>query len=151
MSGYNWREFADCRPGSGIDSEIFFPIGNAIPATLAEAEAKSICDICPVRATCATDALVRELTDGIFGGLAERERSALLARGWREGDPLPPVRHPTCPRRHRAHGNLHNVGGVTKQERGCWECKRENKRARDYVRANRDKLLAEIAAGLVSA
>jgi hypothetical protein len=67
-----WRTNAACRE---TDPEVFFPDpGDALTI----AQAKSICARCPVRPTCADDALVRRDQYGIWGGLTESQRRHTL-------------------------------------------------------------------------
>jgi len=77
----SWREWARCR---GVDPEIFYP-----PEEDDALEAKSICADCPVREVCLDYALSRREKMGVWGGMTERERRALLRRrpdvtSWRE-------------------------------------------------------------------
>ncbi len=75
--GY-WRRRAACR---GEDPELFFPVGSAGPAALAQiAEAKNICARCPVRRACLVFAMATRQEYGIWGGLTEDERSQLRRR-----------------------------------------------------------------------
>lgn len=51
--------------------------------------AKAMCRACPVRAECLADALDNRVEYGVWGGMTERERRALLRRrpevtSWRE-------------------------------------------------------------------
>lgn len=71
-----WRLRAACRE---IDSAVFFsPDGERGPAReVREARAKAICARCPVIGECATYALVAGEQHGVWGGLSERERTAL--------------------------------------------------------------------------
>ena len=64
-----WRELAACR---GADLNLFFPTrgGSAEPA-------RQVCAACPVRQPCLDYAVSNAITDGIWGGLTERERRAL--------------------------------------------------------------------------
>ena len=64
-----WRELAACR---GADLNLFFPArgGSAEPA-------RQVCAACPVRQPCLDYAVSNAITDGIWGGLTERERRAL--------------------------------------------------------------------------
>ena len=46
----------------------------------AQHEAKIVCFPCPVRAQCLAEALDRRIEFGVWGGMTERERRALLRR-----------------------------------------------------------------------
>jgi WhiB family transcriptional regulator, redox-sensing transcriptional regulator len=79
-----WHDDAACL---GYDPELFFPIGTTSPYALAQiAEAKAVCAVCPVRTACLEWALGRgpdgrvRAGYGVFGGLDEDEREALLRR-----------------------------------------------------------------------
>jgi WhiB family redox-sensing transcriptional regulator len=59
--------------------------GDEAPDTLfvsgaAQHRAKSVCRGCPVRTECLADALDNRVEFGVWGGLTERERRALLRR-----------------------------------------------------------------------
>jgi WhiB family redox-sensing transcriptional regulator len=59
--------------------------GNEAPDSLfvsgaAQHRAKSVCKGCPVRTECLADALDNRVEFGVWGGLTERERRALLRR-----------------------------------------------------------------------
>lgn len=69
--GEDWRARAACRDE---DPELFFPIGNSLPALKQEAEAKAVCIRCPSRAACLDFAQQQEVGDGIYGGLTAGER-----------------------------------------------------------------------------
>lgn len=77
MSG-EWRDRALCR---GADPELFFPIsGHGSPSYVKQvAEAKSVCELCPVREECLSWALDFSIKGdcGVYGGLDEYERAAL--------------------------------------------------------------------------
>jgi Transcription factor WhiB len=64
-----WRELAACR---GTDLNLFFP-GRGESAE----PARQVCAACPVRQPCLDYAVSNAITDGIWGGLTERERRAL--------------------------------------------------------------------------
>jgi len=64
-----WRELAACR---GADLNLFFP-GRGESAE----SARRVCAACPVRQPCLDYALGNAITDGIWGGLTERERRPL--------------------------------------------------------------------------
>ena len=67
-----WRDRAACR---GVDLEVFFP-GRGEPAE----PARQICARCPVRQQCLDYAIGHGIVHGIWGGLVERDRRALLTR-----------------------------------------------------------------------
>lgn len=57
--------------------------------------AKDACKLCPVRAECLAYAMRIETAafrEGIYGGFTPLERRELARRGWKAGDPLPPIR-----------------------------------------------------------
>jgi WhiB family transcriptional regulator, redox-sensing transcriptional regulator len=70
----DWRNQAACRDE---DPELFYPVGNTGPALLRIAEAKAVCQRCPVNAECLDWALVSKQEWGVWGGLSEDERRAL--------------------------------------------------------------------------
>lgn len=67
----DWPAHAACR---GMDPDRLFVQGAA------QNRAKSVCASCPVRAECLADALDNAIEFGIWGGMTERERRALLRR-----------------------------------------------------------------------
>ncbi|MSO27032.1 MAG: WhiB family transcriptional regulator [Candidatus Nanopelagicales bacterium] len=67
----DWAADAACR---GTDPDILFVQGAA------QKRAKNICMGCPVRTECLADALDNGVEFGIWGGMTERERRALLRR-----------------------------------------------------------------------
>lgn len=76
----DWPAVAGCR---GIDPDRLFVQGAA------QNRAKLICSGCEVRTECLADALDNEIEFGVWGGMTERERRALLrrrsdVRSWRE-------------------------------------------------------------------
>ncbi|MBW3576631.1 MAG: WhiB family transcriptional regulator [Actinobacteria bacterium] len=70
-----WLDRAACRHE---DPELFFPAGTSGTAGSQVAAAKQVCARCPVRTPCLRFALSNGETDGIWGGLTEDERRALL-------------------------------------------------------------------------
>lgn len=76
---WDWQLVAACR---GVDSSLFFhPEGERGAARSArEAAAKEVCMRCPVRAECATHALTVREPYGVWGGLTEDEREAMMGR-----------------------------------------------------------------------
>lgn len=73
----DWRDRAACRDE---DPELFFPVSDVGPGARQAAEAKSVCDRCPVRLACLEFALDNGLDHGIFGGMTERERRKVARR-----------------------------------------------------------------------
>ena len=73
----DWRHRAACRDE---DPELFFPVGNSGPALLQIAEAKAVCERCPVVSECLTWALETGQDAGVWGGMSEDERRSLKRR-----------------------------------------------------------------------
>lgn len=76
-----WQQGAAC----GIESEqLFFPPANSQERKwekiAREEKAKALCRSCPVQVDCLEYALSRQEKHGVWGGLNERERTALLRR-----------------------------------------------------------------------
>jgi WhiB family transcriptional regulator, redox-sensing transcriptional regulator len=70
MAGrWNWRAAARCR---AIDADELFVNGAR------QRDAKVFCRTCPVRTECLAHALDRRIEFGVWGGMTERERRALL-------------------------------------------------------------------------
>lgn len=67
----DWRLRAACRDG---DPDRLFVRGAA------QREAKVVCLGCPVRTECLAEALDNRIEFGVWGGMTERERRALLRR-----------------------------------------------------------------------
>ena len=68
----DWRDEAACR---GADLALFFP-GRGESA----GPARQICASCPVRRPCLDYAISQGITNGIWGGLADRDRRPLRTR-----------------------------------------------------------------------
>ncbi|MEU7487073.1 WhiB family transcriptional regulator [Streptomyces sp. NPDC042319] len=66
-----WTERGVCR---GADPDLLFVQGTA------QNRVKSICSGCPVRLECLAQALDERIEWGVWGGMTERERRALLRR-----------------------------------------------------------------------
>lgn len=66
----DWRKQGKCR---GVDPEVFYPVNDGDAA-----QAKEICDGCPVRQPCLEWALADRERYGVWGGMTERERRRLL-------------------------------------------------------------------------
>ena len=81
---WEWQLEAACRG----DSEPFFhPFGEREPSrSRREARAKAICARCPVLERCREQALASREPYGVWGGLSESERDALLRRRTRRDD-----------------------------------------------------------------
>ena len=67
----DWTIAAACR---GMDPDELFVQGAS------QNRAKTICAACPVRTECLADALDNRVEFGVWGGMTERERRALLRR-----------------------------------------------------------------------
>jgi WhiB family redox-sensing transcriptional regulator len=67
----DWAAQGSCRTA---DPDELFVQGAA------QNRAKQICTGCPVRTECLADALDNEIEFGVWGGMTERERRALLRR-----------------------------------------------------------------------
>ena len=67
----DWSAAAAC---SGSDPDELFVTGAA------QNRAKAVCLTCPVRGECLADALDNRVEFGVWGGMTERERRALLRR-----------------------------------------------------------------------
>jgi len=74
-----WVDQAACRDE---DPEMFFRVDGERPESWHArlAEAKDVCMVCEVRATCLEDALAKPEKHGVFGGLDEEERKLELKR-----------------------------------------------------------------------
>ncbi|MFF3354123.1 WhiB family transcriptional regulator [Streptomyces sp. NPDC002917] len=66
-----WSERAACR--SSDPDELF-------DAAAGQNRAKAVCTGCPVRTECLVEALDNRVEFGVWGGMTERERRALLRR-----------------------------------------------------------------------
>ncbi|MET9321916.1 WhiB family transcriptional regulator [Streptomyces sp. NPDC003038] len=78
-----WKDDAACL---GVPTQVFFALGKGPQASADEAYAKSICVRCPVRSKCLTHALTAREDYGVWGGLNEDERAALLAQARRAAE-----------------------------------------------------------------
>ena len=74
---WTWRSHARCRDE---DPSLFFhPDGERGKARVRrQGQAKSVCATCPVTRQCAEHALAYQEAFGIWGGLSEEDRCALL-------------------------------------------------------------------------
>ncbi len=68
---WNWRVAARCRTEN---SEDLFVTGAR------QREAREFCIVCPVRTECLAHALDQQIEFGVWGGMTERERRAVLRR-----------------------------------------------------------------------
>ena len=69
----HWTAYAACGAGKLAPDELFVE-GSA------QREARAVCSGCPVRLECLADALDNRMDFGVWGGMTERERRALLRR-----------------------------------------------------------------------
>ena len=76
---WQWQRLGACR---GMDSAVFFhPDGERNPSRSRRTEqAKQVCRSCPVIQECRRFALASREPFGVWGGLGESERRAVLAR-----------------------------------------------------------------------
>lgn len=72
----DWRRRAAC---TGLPNSAFFPVDAADTATIAQA--KTVCETCPVSAQCLEYAFETNQRAGIWGGTTEDERRS-LRRKW---------------------------------------------------------------------
>lgn len=74
-----WR---DARACTDTDPDLFFPEDPASTPVGKQqrAEAKRVCQPCPVRAQCLALAMAERHNDGVWGGLDEAERRRLRRR-----------------------------------------------------------------------
>lgn len=80
MSDQHWTAYCAC---SDSPPDALFVEGAA------QRTAREVCATCPVRLDCLIDALDHRIVFGVWGGMTERERRALLRRrpdveSWRE-------------------------------------------------------------------
>ncbi len=68
---HDWTSMAAC---TVADPDDLFVSGAA------QNRAKAVCQACPVRTECLADALDSRVEFGVWGGMTERERRALLRR-----------------------------------------------------------------------
>ena len=82
---WDWQLRGACR---GMDSAFFFhPDGERGPSrTNREARAKAVCQRCPVLIQCRQHALAVHEPYGIWGGLSESEREAIIKKRQRRRD-----------------------------------------------------------------
>jgi WhiB family transcriptional regulator, redox-sensing transcriptional regulator len=76
----DWRHRAACRDE---DPELFFPIGTGGPALHQIDDAKAVCRTCTVIDDCLEWSIETGQEAGVWGGLSEDERRAVLRRGVR--------------------------------------------------------------------
>lgn len=80
----DWRDKASCaQEDDGVRRyplDLFFPDGKSGPWVRTIQEAKNVCWTCDVRTACKAWSLETRQPSGIWGGLDEDERAALLRR-----------------------------------------------------------------------
>jgi WhiB family transcriptional regulator, redox-sensing transcriptional regulator len=69
----HWTAKAQCGTGKLAPDALFVE-------GAAQREARAVCMGCPVRLACLADALDNRMDFGVWGGMTERERRALLRR-----------------------------------------------------------------------
>ena len=70
----DWVRDAKCR---SEDPDLFFPSGDAGPASVQVDAAKAVCCACAVREECLGWAMTTGQDSGVWGGLSEEERRAI--------------------------------------------------------------------------
>ncbi|MGN8247480.1 WhiB family transcriptional regulator [Cellulomonas soli] len=85
MQDAHWAARAACGKGGkngkdGKDGTPEFAPDSLFVEGAAQREARSVCQTCPVRLECLADALDNRMDFGVWGGMTERERRALLRR-----------------------------------------------------------------------
>jgi len=99
-----------------------------------ESEAKSICARCDVKADCLTWAIETRDAHAILGGTTPEERTVLIRRMRRHGEPVPPVTPALVEHGTSAGARAHYRRG----ESACEACaKAANVRKREQERARR--------------
>lgn len=78
LANDEWRAQASCQD---TDPDLFFPVGTTGPAIEQIANAKAVCDACPVKEPCLEFALSTNQDSGVWGGTSEEERRK-LRRAW---------------------------------------------------------------------
>ncbi|WP_189220429.1 MULTISPECIES: WhiB family transcriptional regulator [Streptomyces] len=89
-----WLRHAAC---VGEDPDLFFPVGTSGPALDDIAAAKRICADCPVIGECLSWALGGGRVSGVWGGLSEDERAALLRTAGDTSEPRPEAMRSSTP------------------------------------------------------
>lgn len=69
-----WRDEAACRD---IDPDVFHPDATGAEGRRQVADARAICDACPVRLDCLAYALAAREELGVWGGTTDRQRRVL--------------------------------------------------------------------------
>lgn len=118
----DWTTQAACRE---TDPDELFVQGAA------QNRAKSVCTGCPVRTECLADALDNRVEFGVWGGMTERERRALLRRrptvtSWRRLLETARAEYERSLRDHRALRSVRAIGtvgaaGPGRRHPGCRE------------------------------
>lgn len=72
----HWAVTAVCKTGD-VDPDVWFPDPTDVVGIR---YAKSLCRHCPVLIECRTEALNRPERHGVWGGLSQREREAVLRK-----------------------------------------------------------------------
>jgi WhiB family redox-sensing transcriptional regulator len=73
----DWRHGSAC---SGVEPELFFPIGTGPAAMRQTRLVQAVCAGCPVRVPCLRWALATSQEYGVWGGLSEDDRRNLKRR-----------------------------------------------------------------------
>ena len=73
----DWRDQGAC---AGLNDDTFFPRGGGPTAERKVRHAKVICFSCPVQPECGQWAIDNREPFGVWGGVSEKERRAILRR-----------------------------------------------------------------------
>jgi len=118
----DWRDDALCAD-SAYDPELWFPIGDGNDARAQAGIARAVCWDCPAMDACREWAL-DNLSDGVAGGLTEKERRAIRKRPRGRAAVLSPCCTEAALRRHQRNGETC---------RACLDAQ-HRRRAAQYVR-----------------
>lgn len=107
-----WEERAACRPGTGVDPELFFVEGKSASAHEALQQALTFCGRCPVRSQCRQFGATEPF--GIWGGTTPLQRRA--GSRWHNTEQR------TCLRCEQPF----EVGPGMTYARICWPCREDH-------------------------
>ena len=143
----DWRHHAACRD---MDPEIWFPVGTSGPALALIAEAKTVCQRCPVNSACLGWALASGQDDGVWGGMSEGERRAMRTARARAQTSLDDARQCVkCKERKRVTEfgrDQHAPDGIAARCRECRNAGEEDRRRRRGVQPREQRVPQGVSA-----